>query len=230
MTTRIVKRFEKLKELAAIKGTHWKNEIGKEPFNLRPSHYTGVYNPPSQKDPNIRWIENVSTMLRKVGYADDICQSINHKGWYADEYGDSIYRGIVYRLPAREGKSLFVYGYADPWNDDCALLDFDYTDCEKDAALKADSMAERYAEEEKDYRIQESAESRIEDIQGELKDIRGRIISILRERRKACAAGLNSYGVLADAIKGQVKSLLRDRHKLAAERQRLERDPYSLYY
>ena len=79
----------------------------------------------------VRWVENVSCGLRRVGFADEIMRgegyprAIDHKGWFIhdEDYGE-VYRGVVYQLPARHGLPQYVIGYDDPYNDDCALLSF----------------------------------------------------------------------------------------------------------
>jgi hypothetical protein len=123
-----------------------------------------------------RWIENVSKLnWRLVGFADEIV-SLRHKGWFADEFQDSIYRGIVYRLP--HGR--FVYGYADPNNDDCALIENTFATDEKDAARWADSVAEHFAEREREYseannaayRAIEKANEARNDVREALEDVR----------------------------------------------------------
>ena len=84
---------------------------------------------------NVRWVENVSRGLRLVGFADEIAskeghrRTIDHRGWFTDEdQCGEIYRGVVYQLPSHgDEKECYVYGYADPNNDDCALLCFDLT-------------------------------------------------------------------------------------------------------
>lgn len=104
-------------------------------------------------DTGLRWVENVSKGWRLIGYADDLNRSIQHTGWFTDGDGMSeTLRGIVYRLPSRKGSPVYAVGYADPWNDDCALLEI-VTDCDddSDAALRADSIAERCAETDREY-------------------------------------------------------------------------------
>ena len=53
-----------------------------------------------------RHVENcVAAGLRFVGYADKINDRIRHKGWCVDEFGDDVMRGVVYQLPARNGRN-----------------------------------------------------------------------------------------------------------------------------
>lgn len=70
-----------------------------------------------QNKPNARggrWIERPDLAgLRFVGFADELNRHIGHSGWFQYPGGDpgDVYRGVVYRLPARGGRSLFVEGY-----------------------------------------------------------------------------------------------------------------------
>lgn len=101
----------------------------------------------------VRFVENVSRGLRKIGFADEILK-LRHQGWYADDDSGMMagtYRGIVYQLPARDGVPQYVYGYADPNNDDCALLSVETESDKKDAARYADQLAERFAEHERAF-------------------------------------------------------------------------------
>lgn len=105
-----------------------------------------------------RWIENASRGLRFVGFADDVARaegsrSVEHSGWYGDEFGDTLFRGVVYALPSRGGLRQFAYGYTHTHNDDdCAVLCFDLdADNPLEAARFADRMAELVAETEREY-------------------------------------------------------------------------------
>ena len=118
---------------------------------------------------NYAWIEDTeSAGLRFVGYADEICKSIDHRGWYTDEDGDcKTYRGAVWQLPARRGIERFIAGYEDPNNKGAAFVDLDILsgnvigfspnleeaneEAKQLAAYNADSIAERNAEREREY-------------------------------------------------------------------------------
>src|SRR5262245_61718619 len=108
-------------------------------------------NPPS--DDGYRWIENIGTAWRKIGFADDLAHSIQHTGWFTDDtFQDETFRGIVYRLPSHNGKPVYFVGYADPWNDDAARGEI-RTDLDDntDAAHAADHVAEICAETAREY-------------------------------------------------------------------------------
>lgn len=127
----------------------------------------------------LRWIEKPEACgLRLVGLAHDIGRShpyyggsvIDHRGWYLRPEGHTgeVVCGVVYRMSGKDGRARYLAGYADPWNCDetgrgPALLalapmvgDGTDTDWEFDCALRevarrADRIAERMAEEERDY-------------------------------------------------------------------------------
>lgn len=82
-----------------------------------PSHHFDA-NPVD--DDGGRYIENPDARgLRLEGFADDLTGGIDHKGWWMDPDGmGETARGIVYRLPARKGRAVFLAGYADPFNAD----------------------------------------------------------------------------------------------------------------
>jgi len=72
----------------------------------------------------LRWIENPESKgLRFVGYADEIDSGIRHTGWFLDsEFRDETARGVVYQLPAKDGRARFLAGYTDSFNDGPAAL------------------------------------------------------------------------------------------------------------
>lgn len=135
---------------------------------------------------HVRFVERPKLGLRFVGYADDVYPSyIQHTGWFTDDDGDfDKYRGVVYQLPARNGKECFVYGYEDP-NMDGALLDFDVEEDKKEAARQADRMAEIFAEHERDYQRAWRAGRRYEDLADEIKSARDEAREIGAELRAA---------------------------------------------
>jgi hypothetical protein len=109
-----------------------------------------------------RWVNNASKGMRLVGLAHKVDKRIQHTGWYTDEDGmNETLTGIVYRLPARNGRNRYLIGYADPLNDDAALLEAglieadleDSGECESlnSVARAADRFAEIMAEQERDY-------------------------------------------------------------------------------
>lgn len=167
-----------------------------------------------------RFVENVSRGLRLVGFADEIVR-IDHKGWYIrdDEY-DETYRGVVYQLPSHKGETRFAYGYADPDNDDCALLCLDTEETKEDAARAADRFAEIFAEQERDYNRAWQAGRRYEDLADEVKDLRSEALAIGAELREARKLVQNAPTICA-TLRETVFSLYRRISKTRKERAEL---------
>jgi hypothetical protein len=149
---------------------------------------------------NYAWIENTkSAGLRFVGYADEICQSIRHKGWYTDEFQDEVLRGAVWQLPARHGIARYIAGYEDPCNKGAAYVDLDIVsekvdrltpkredaneEAKRQAARNADSLAERIAEREREYNEAWQAGSRWSDLGDEIAKEREFTLALLVESR-----------------------------------------------
>ena len=184
------------------------------------------YNPAfeAHRYKNVRWVENASRGLRLVGFADEIAsaegrrRTINHKGWHTDEDGGNgeYYRGVVYLLPSR-GAPAYVYGYADPCNDDCALLCFDPEADKMDAARYADQFAERFAEDQRDCDRAYQAGRRCEELADEVKDARKQALAIGEEMRAAKRAKLDAPTICA-TLRTEIRSLYRQIQKARKER------------
>lgn len=91
-------------------------------------------------------------------YADEVSRSIKHTGWYCDEYGDDTIRGLVLRLPKGRG---FLAGWT--MGERMATeIDVSWVHADEvEAAHAADDMAERAAENQREYL--ESIENLMED-------------------------------------------------------------------
>lgn len=188
------------------------------------------YNPPfsSHGYENIRWVENASEGLRRIGFADEIAR-LNHRGWFIhDDEGMSgeVYRGIVFQLPARRGGlPRYVIGYDDPNNDDCALLCFEDQYLEKEeAARAADRFAEIFAEEARDIDRAWQAGRRCEAIEDEVKEMRAEALALAEEMRAAKRAPIVAPRICA-VLRGKILSLYRAIQKVREERDEL-RDNY----
>jgi hypothetical protein len=72
---------------------------------------------------------------------------IDHRGWFADDYQDTKYRGIVFRLPHGRG---FLAGYSMGENMLSSVDFYVYRDA-VDAAYAADALAEQAADREREY-------------------------------------------------------------------------------
>lgn len=97
------------------------------------------------------WIEDARAVgVRNMRFADEVA-SLRHKGWFVDEFQDEVYRGAVLQLPARSGKTQYLAGYADPNNVGAYLVEFDIIEDEREAARRADRIAEIFAESEREH-------------------------------------------------------------------------------
>jgi len=161
--------------------------------------------------------------MRRVGFADKIIR-LNHTGWYCDPCGDDPIQGVVYQLPAHKGVSRYIYGYAEPRNDE-AFLCFDWCDSKECAARKADNMAERTADKEREHRAKELANDEIEDAKQRINQIRGECLELTREIRG------NTYSpAVCLSIRKRIESMWRERTVLFATIQERKKNYWSAVY
>jgi hypothetical protein len=182
-----------------------------------------------------RWIEKPSACgLRFVGYASDIVR-LDHTGWYVDNDQNETVKGVVFQLPGRDGKPLFVAGYED-WNngradsDGPVTLDFGNVslthDGARDAARRADQIAQWIAEDEREYQAAWQAGNRFAELGSDIADSRNAIKALLAERRAAKAAKLLTYPTICDTIRRAVENALGDIATARAEREKLREGDY----
>jgi hypothetical protein len=180
-----------------------------------------------------RWIEHAATGLRFVGYADEVATrnynyayGIDHTGWFTDDDGTGAkLRGVVYQLPARKGKPQYIAGYIDSENfDDTggarlylntiyegekggAAEGASYDKTAREVARHADSIAEKQAEEEREYNEAWRAGSDYaEELQG-IKETRRACLELISAIKKERARG--AAPVICNALREQVKAHLR---------------------
>ncbi len=183
----------------------------------------------------LRLVGEVSPETRR-----DIWHNRSDKtGWYTDPYGDvfkdgtGLCWGVVYQLPARDGKARFVAGYIfGGCSDDLPTVDFgriyeedardghndspqDY-DAARDAARAADSMANHAAEEEREYQSAYGAGSRYADLGEQAATARKAALAILKERH--AVKGMGAYPALCEAIRAKVADYRRDIEQARNER------------
>lgn len=204
--------------------TYIKAKYSKHGYKLNRAILYGPEFPASDSRHNsdyYRWIENISNGLRFVGTAHTLVR-LNHKGWYIDNFQDQTVHGEVYQLPARNGEPLYMPAVNDPNNDNCACIDFrSITSDKEDAARWADSMAEQWAEREREYQAKESARMRLEDIEQEIKDKYAEFRGISRAIRANCDK-LQGVTVVRELVKDKwehTKSAIR---KLRLEQKRIQ--------
>lgn len=171
-------------------------------------------------DDGLAWIEKPAECgLRFIGYADELCESINHKGWFAEDDGWSgeTYRGAVFQRAAIDGKPIFIAGYEDPCNPGTFRLAIrprdwfisteiwnDVTDHDacRDAARMADEHARVDAEESRDYyRANDYGRQSAEKLH-ELNETMREAIQMIRDACESapCAASNRLFEMAQDSI------------------------------
>lgn len=182
-----------------------------------------------------RWVENASRGLRIVGPVHDIqpegCyrRPVDHNGWYLDPRGDGeTVHGAVLQLPARNGVAQYVPAVADPWNNDCYLVNsHDVTAELLDAVRWADSMAERYAESEREHQLLESAKLRADELREEARELRAKhraTVADMRGLRELAPDAPTACTVLRESLR-DMRARIRAALKEAA---RLTDEPWTL--
>ncbi len=178
-----------------------------------------------QGSESLFWCERPSNHLRLVGFADEIARSINHTGWYTDDDGDrETMRGVVYQLPARNGQTRFMYGYADPNNDGPACLSLTIATDKEDAARFADRVAERAAESERDYNRAWQAGCEYQQLGEEVAATRRDTLQLFAERRAAMSDAGNRFPALCASIAATISQNCRDVYKARKRRAELLHD------
>ena len=204
---------------------------------MKTNHKALIYGPEWTPDGTrdcYRWIEHASKGLRIVGAVHDICtrehwRTVEHTGWFLDPLGDGeTVHGAVLQLPARNGTVQYVPAVSDPFNDDSYLVAFrDRTDDLRDAVRWADGMAERYAEREREYQINESAKLRAEELRDEARELRARhraTVADMRALRELAPDAPNACAVLRDSLRA-----MRARARAALkEAARLTESPWTM--
>lgn len=182
----------------------------------------------------LRWIERPeSAGFRFVGFADDVApRRVDHTGWYTREDGFASgekLRGAVYQLPARNGRPVYVAGYQEEGfgSEGAAALklgrlfygersDESGCDASRDAASAADGIAERMAEESREYDEAWQAGSRWSDLADDIATMRRSALEILKERR-----AVKLPPAMCAAVRAKVESLLDSISATRAKREEL---------
>jgi hypothetical protein len=170
--------------------------------------------------------------FRLVGFADEI-SNIRHTGWFTSEFQDEKLRGVVYQLPARNGRPQYVPGYADPCNEGAARLWLgdiiegergdDHETDKRDAAYRADEIAEKCAKEEREYNAAWQAGSRANELHEAAKTARSELLAFLRELKPKKAALCDAPALIA-AARDKAESWIETIRECRVKRDRLIRD------
>lgn len=207
--------------------------------------------------PALAYIERPENAgLRHVGNVEAECGGRNGYfsnrdscGWYTDPHGDvfkdgtGLCWGVVYQLPARDGKARFVAGYQFGGVDGGPCIDFgtiyeedrrdgyysestDEFDAARDAARAADSMAQIAAEDEREYQTAWQAGSIYGNCLEELAENRASIRAAIREMKGAC----DTLKALPDNVRqrlcNSIESELEERESIFCKMRKLASGDY----
>lgn len=195
--------------------------------------YGPEWTPENRKYERYRWVENPENGLRLHGKVHEVTPDgyshpiVKHTGWFIDNYQSETVHGLVFRLPSRHGVSQFVPAVSDPFGNG-ACLDFrSVTDDLVQAIRNADTMAEWYAEDAREYDAKECARTRQEEIESEIKDLYAQSRALCSEIRANCdkLAGLAELRKLIRSAIRQTRSEVR---KLRAEWRKLDNDYWEI--
>lgn len=201
---------------------------------VKPKPKTIVYNrewEPEGTRERYRWVENASRGLRIVGAVDEIKPDwrplVDHRGWYLDPWGEGeVARGYVLQLPARDREPQYIPAIADAWNPDSYICDFhSCTSDLREAIYAADSMAERYAEREREYRLAESAKLRAEELRKEATAARLEASKLARNLRTDGHALPPS---IRDVVRLRMRDLRANVREALKEAARLDAEPWTI--
>lgn len=126
------------------------------------------------------WEHKDSVPFRFAGYADELSRSIRHTGWYSDAHREATLRGMVYRLPARDGQTRYLSGYEES-DSGSVVLYLDIQTDETDAARFADRVAERLAEDSREYaEAWDAGQDASNEVHDALQDLRREVSRIVQ--------------------------------------------------
>jgi hypothetical protein len=166
---------------------------------------------------------------RFAGYADKIAR-IDHTGWFTDEYQDNTLRGAVVQLPARAGRCVFLAGYVDTFGGSFRFSTADVFigdegEAKREAAYWADQLAEHAAEDEREYNIKESANTRAEELAERNKEILSDVLALWAERDSVFACG---HALAVAELETRCRGLIEEHKDNAKTIEELQDNPYSI--
>lgn len=209
-------------------------------------HYNVTRQEKRHASDNYVWIENTdSAGLRFAGFADEILH-LRNSGYCTGEYGEDVYRGAVWQLPARKGVARYIAGYKDPNNDGAAFVDLDVVsetkeslnlwrgqkihsfpqeqandEAKHDAALRADSIAQNNAERAREYNKQWQAGARWADMADQISTMRQETLQLLAEMKVERKARGATAPTICATLRAAINHALRDISKLKKARAEL---------
>lgn len=157
---------------------------------------------------------------------------VEHTGWFTtdDGFGDTVF-GVVLQLPARNGECQYFPGVQWSGQDGVTAYPLDRYDNIGDAARAADQIAEKLAEEERDYQRAWRAGVNAAEHDANAKNLRKQIVTIisdLRVARRAIDPSIdggtdedNALLRLCDCVRNKVSDLLDEMREERAARDKL---------
>lgn len=191
----------------------------------------------------------VGRVMVECGGRNGYWDSREQCGWFTDPYGDvgrdgsGLCYGLVFQLPARDGKARFVAGYefggtdggptvdfGDIWEEDCRdgyhNSDPKDYDAARDAARAADHMAQRAAEDEREYQTAWAAGNIYSDCLQELATIRKSVLSTIRDMKGACKTIAQLPESIRARLRQSIESELTERESIFAKMEKLKSGDY----
>jgi len=141
------------------------------------------YNPADAKTGQ-RWIENAVPALRVDNFTERHADNPRGHvtGYYVDGFQNDTTTPAVVQLPGRNGQPQYFPACSDPWNANCYMVDFTSgTEDAHDARQGAHHLAERYAEECRDFCAKDAAEHQIAEAREAITAAREKHSAIVRE-------------------------------------------------
>ena len=193
----------------------------------------------------LRWSDDPRAVgLRFVGFADDIAgRAIEHRGWFTDCDGcGEVLRGAVYQLPGRKGRTRYLAayregsegkrGWTDMGYDGAAAIacrevfeaergDSDAPEAAREAARRADSIAETVARDQREYNDAWQAARRWSDLADDIAEIRAQARQLVADMRAAIKSGVTAAPSICAALRTALRGLIKGAAELKAERESL---------
>lgn len=174
----------------------------------------------SSENPNILYCDSLDSLgWRNAGDSHDIVRSINHTGWYADNFQGMKIIGCVMQLPSRKGAEQYVPATYHTDFDTVTVYLNEVTPDKDSAARWADQNAEREAENSRENDAKDHAEQRIAEARAEIHVINGQVLPALKELK-----GARLTPALCSMVRAGITDLLGDRAEQFRTIKKLEDD------
>jgi len=183
-----------------------------------PRHYGGTWQTGDEArgDDRAYYCDNLPSGLRDIGDSHEIIR-LNHTGWFADHFYDSVIRGRVLQLPSRNGEPVYIPAtYCTGW-DGVTLYPLDQYDDKDDCARAADSYAENESDRSREFYAKDAAEQDILSCKEDMKDNIERFHIIAKAARPA-----NLGAVLCPLVLEKLSALRESNHANARRIQELK--------